>query len=693
MPIFKGWTVKSGVKWTEDKNSITITCYPKQLRGKFTYKLYTHTWKNYCPTCKSNGTLQGFGSGKGESGVEGGIRCKKCDADFCGVSGYDTISSNSKRHLTAGSSSSKSAIKNETNALDKKKALLELQKEFKEKSRPKKDSKLVIPNLPNLEEGTYIELLPPLVPEPKTYFITSLSDSEDINVPLGISDTVPDPGEEYKTDSKKTKLKKSKSDIKKRIMLKGKELKTIANIYKWLKKGNGVWTYLYYTNHKKGENVNKFGETSAEWCWNKKQANCFAKDTELIISDNGIYENITIGELYNRYKNKYDYLVSEKVKIASIDEETSKIEWQPILGVYDNGYKEIVKLKSSTGSFKATLDHEICYKSDTRSDEIKHRKISDIKKSNALVCTRGRVTNYDTDIKPFWQLIGFILGDGNIRTNGISIGLINEFKIEYLTKIFDKLNLTNIHKGLSNGKKYTYFGINKSDKVFKDIINQLGFNKDCSNIQITNENILSLLSGLISSDGNLRTQKAIKINFLNTDYEMVKLFKTLSYLVGFDCTVHERKKSKTQFGNKKIYSCDFSTQNKDLIEKLNLREFNDSLINFKPILSKTDNEIKLTQIKELKPLGIDRVYNLTVKKNHNLLIGDNNSFLVKQCVDFAWIFYMLCKGAKIKVNVIGGKADFPDKKGQNHFWNEYKSVKYDCSSTSSTNYRNGKKVI
>ena len=76
--------VLKGVKQvSKDNNTITVKTYPSK-KG-YEYKLTKHTWKNYCPLCKSKGTLT-FNPKKAP---EGEITCSKCDADYCGTSGQD----------------------------------------------------------------------------------------------------------------------------------------------------------------------------------------------------------------------------------------------------------------------------------------------------------------------------------------------------------------------------------------------------------------------------------------------------------------------------------------------------------------------------------------------------------------------------------------------------------------------------
>lgn len=338
MATFKGYRVKAGVKWTEDKNSITITGYPKKSTDKkgknIKYVKYTKTWKNYCPNCKKKGTMFGFGTKGRWFGVEGGIKCKKCDSDYCGVTGRDTLNNKPRPSLKEGSNkTSSTAVKQSSSQNDKKQALSDLKKEYTEKSKPKKDSKLILPPLKKLREGSYIELLPPLVPVPKTYFITSLDwGKDDVNV--GLSESVPEPGTTYQeqsqtstnastTSAKSTtsvKVSGAKSAIEKKIMLKGAELKNITKIYNWLKTGKGNFSYKFYYNHIKGENINQFGVKSAEHCWNTRKANCVdfawifytmckgAKIKVQIIHGKATFgDGTTYGHFWNKYNGKiYD---------------------------------------------------------------------------------------------------------------------------------------------------------------------------------------------------------------------------------------------------------------------------------------------------------------------------------------------------------------------------------------------------
>ncbi len=317
LPVRDGYTVLAGVSWTNGKETITVKMAPASCNKNKSYKQrYKRTWKNYCPYCKKSGKLYAHGTKGRKKAPEGEITCKNCDTDFDGVSGKSKEGS-CKYSLKEGSSSSDSNTTSEQKVLDKKKALGELKNEYKEKSKPKKDSKLTIPPLPLIREGSYIELCPPLR-STKTYFIIGTDESED-DVQLNISSSVPAPGSEY-SEKYTTSISNVSSDIDKRIRLQGKKLKNVAAIYKWLKTGNGNFKYKYYKGHKvSSENENKFGKASAEWCWKNKRANCvdFAWIFYMMCRGAGIKVNVISGtatfpdrsnrHFWNKYKGKlYD---------------------------------------------------------------------------------------------------------------------------------------------------------------------------------------------------------------------------------------------------------------------------------------------------------------------------------------------------------------------------------------------------
>lgn len=276
---YKGSTVQAGVRWEYDKKTITVRMVPggwDRVKRGYKYILYNKSWENYCPHCKKAGILYPHGAKGRKTATEGEITCKQCDNDFDGVTGYKKIYG-SKLHLKKASSNSSTNAKTETTQQDKKEALLELKKDYKDKSKPKKDFKITIPPLKWISEGKYIELKPPLVKTTQTFFIGQI-DTSPIDMTLTLYDRLPDVGTEYSNggSTKSVTSKGANSTIEKRIMLKGKELGSITDIYKWLRKdgGKGGFRFKHYLNHRKGESIYEFGVSSAKWCWENKIANC-----------------------------------------------------------------------------------------------------------------------------------------------------------------------------------------------------------------------------------------------------------------------------------------------------------------------------------------------------------------------------------------------------------------------------------
>lgn len=208
---FSGYKVLAGVKWTVDTGNITITCYPKRRdNGKYKYKLYTKNWKNYCPRCKTSGKCTGIGQGKGEFGLEGGVRCNKCDADYCGVSGLDTKNSKTRVRLTEGSSSSSSSSTQKLSDIKskQKKATQDLKDEYDQAKLPKKNMTLKIPPVDDIMDGYCHQLSPPLVNKDFIIYVESVEISAK-EIVMDVNDKLEPPGEEYKPPSSNSKSSSS----------------------------------------------------------------------------------------------------------------------------------------------------------------------------------------------------------------------------------------------------------------------------------------------------------------------------------------------------------------------------------------------------------------------------------------------------------------------------------------------------
>ena len=339
MVTYKGFTVKAGVKWTVTANSVTITCYPK--KSSVPYKLTTKSWKNHCPTCGRDGTLTGFGegtlsNGRKKFGVEGGVVCLKCDADFCGVTGRDTYPGSSRKLTPAGSvvssTASSSSIKAAKCEITAAEALSQAKEVFNENSLSKYKGTLVVPMLPNLKQEQYCELQLDkyLDNRQSIYWIDSVKiDIAKQTMTAELLENMPAPSEEYKTSSTSSTLSSTSTSIgitadtaiERTLMIKGKELGSVDKIFKWLRvNGDGGWGYTFYYNHWQNKGSCYTKDTAAmQTCWNKKRANCTDFSwifyvmclgigvTVKIIHGTARFGSTTYGHLWNVYNGKiYD---------------------------------------------------------------------------------------------------------------------------------------------------------------------------------------------------------------------------------------------------------------------------------------------------------------------------------------------------------------------------------------------------
>jgi len=339
MVSYKGFTVKAGVKWTVTSSSITITCYPK--KSSVAYKLTTKSWKNYCPTCGKSGTLTGFGAGtlsngRSKFGVEGGVVCLKCDADFCGVTGRDTYPGSTRKLTPAGSVSSVTASASSVAAakceITKAEALSQAQEIFDENSKSKYKGTLTVPMLPKLKPEQYCQLQLEKFKDNRQlrYWVDSVKvNIDNQTMTAELLESMPKPSQEYKASSTSKDVASTASSIgikadtaiERTIMLKGKELGSIDKIYKWLRvHGVGAWSYVFYYNHWKNVGSCYDKNTSAmKTCWSQKKANCtdFAwifytmclgiGVKVRIMHGTALFGSTTYGHLWNTYNGKiYD---------------------------------------------------------------------------------------------------------------------------------------------------------------------------------------------------------------------------------------------------------------------------------------------------------------------------------------------------------------------------------------------------
>ncbi len=330
--------------YSKDRKTITTVAYPK--KPGYAYKPQEKTWKNYCPLCKKEGTLQ-FNPKKAP---EAELTCGNghpphygggCDADYCCVSGLDTHAGKAWGKLKPATASKTSKVKVADSKTQKQKCNLS-KAEAKRKAKSLINTgttyagKLEIPanldvkvddllslNFKGFDDGQRFKDI-----NNKTLSVEKASldvDNQKLSLDLVKGSQVL--GEAYDGDyivtnkngaivatnrNKKNPLKGKPTSINpniggfneqsatiKKIMLKGQELGTIAKIYKYLKiksaGGTGGFKYKYYIGHKvKSEKETEFGKKSAEKCWKSKTYNCVDASWLFYIMCKGAGKNVDI---------------------------------------------------------------------------------------------------------------------------------------------------------------------------------------------------------------------------------------------------------------------------------------------------------------------------------------------------------------------------------------------------------------
>lgn len=296
--------VLKGVKAVFGDDNETVTTWAFPSKAGYDYKLTKKTWKNVCPFC------QGKLKFNPKSTLEGELTCEKCDADFCCVSGQDKAVKVRKKLIPATVTPNKatkvadSQTKSQSCSLSKAEALTKAKKMLNTKSTYK--GTLKIPVMKNIHLGDLVNVNLKEFAETrkKNLYIDSMKEDIDnqtytIDLLEGKNhlDTAYE-GEYVFTNKKGAIVGASKnplnakcstvnvniglkdnSPIGKKIKLKGQKLGTVDKIYRWLRVtnagGTGGWKYKKYINHiVKSESEDKFGNKSAEKCWDNKTANC-----------------------------------------------------------------------------------------------------------------------------------------------------------------------------------------------------------------------------------------------------------------------------------------------------------------------------------------------------------------------------------------------------------------------------------
>lgn len=349
---------KKGIKavFSDDGKTVTTWAYPS--KGGVPYKLTQKSWKNECTLCvpvshkAKPGKLAWNPKGVGD----GELTCKQCDADFCAVTGKDknkkvrgklipaTEVANETTKVADSKTKADTCTLSKAEALTKAKELLKTGNDYK--------ATLKIPIMKNIHIGDRVQINLDSFSNTKKHklYITEIKediDNQTYDITLSEDNTYGTKyeGEYIVKNSKGNIIASSSSNpyqakcenvnpnigtvgnstIVKKIKLKGRNLGSVKQIYKWLrvKSGGGVggWKYKKYGGHiVKDHDEKKWDDESAIKCWSTKTANCVDFSWLMVMLCEGAgkkmgirrgsYKNLngeSSGHMWNYYKGKnYD---------------------------------------------------------------------------------------------------------------------------------------------------------------------------------------------------------------------------------------------------------------------------------------------------------------------------------------------------------------------------------------------------
>ncbi|MFH1209432.1 MAG: RtcB family protein [archaeon] len=408
---------------------------------------------------------------------------------------------------------------------------------------------------------------------------------------------------------------------------------------------------------------------------------CFSEDTK-ILTDKGI---LNIKDIYTQFNDGEQFLA------LSINEDTLKLEWKPIL----NSMKRKANLievaisqtnRSNQSKLKTTPNHRFI-----TIDNFKliKEEINDIIKKEKSLCLIDNIPDlFTSEVKPeLAYLVGALVSDGSFYCNKRhgrvtfiqkkipeKIDFINHVQMCFFN-IFDvPLREYRERSGGGNIRGKQIFGSATDyiccQKMPATVILNIYNNLSTWVMSLNEEAICNYLAGLIDGDGTWNQKRSVlqiytgdenvvgatllaclKLNILPYISKQRKNCFVIQLSENEDLILRYSKRIKGQAKKRKYGQKLFSA--KQLFNNLNVRwpykhkslrnnlmsfeqikahlhkypEFNDDL--YKLIKS----PIRMQRVKKLREIGFSDVYNIEVKDNHNYVVLSETfmPILVKNC--------------------------------------------------------------
>lgn len=264
-----------------------------------------------------------------------------------------------------------------------------------------------------------------------------------------------------------------------------------------------------------------------------KHKHCYHPDMEVLTSDGWKKwkecrdkEEFVVPHFYEsniegKIETKFDRFSFEKLDVKSFD-----------------CNEPLISFKSSKMSFNVTSEHKMFFKEKYKNN-YKLIKINEMKKWGhffpLLKCNIDKDNLEESNDYNMMKFIGFYLGDGSSGSkNTVCFHIKKQRKIEYLTKILEKLNFKYSEK-INKNKTHTFYIKCKEyiDKYIDFELKAKDKKLKCKVNELTDIERHGILDGLINSDGHINNKKN-RIEFSTKSKELNDLFNTLCSLEGMD---------------------------------------------------------------------------------------------------------------------------------------------------------------
>lgn len=328
---------------------------------------------------------------------------------------------------------------------------------------------------------------------------------------------------------------------------------------------------------------------------------CYSDDTEVLTREGWkLFKDIT-------YQDKF----------YSINPQTKLIELASPINIIKKEYcGEMYHYKTPSVDLLVTPNH-LLYAASSISKNFKLISLDNLKSKTFTMTSIGISTNVLARNKHFMELFGFWLGDGGKaicqRKHGTIYRIIFKLKklrkITYLRNLLKKLNISFIERGDTNNNKtknFVTFEINNNHTLYKLLPDPKERRLPSWVFTLDKESLLHLLTGMLYSDGTMRTQ-----HIYSSRKGLIDDLQQVCFICGIPATLSTRSRQE-QVG-------------REITKGYKIKTIKPS---YTLILRKRISNFTLTKdtIKKIDYKGF--VYDVTLEKNHTLVVRRNGRMII-----------------------------------------------------------------